>query len=351
MRHLTLLSLILLSLLCGCERSGNQPVNPPVAGSGSNSAPGAAVDPGTGVKDSGPASDVAPKTPAPGTGNASAANSADRADQLASGAASSSEPMPGSLRILIWNLESGASNPELIATQLAEHRQIDLFVLSEVLPTEFDRFLKAVSGEQGKFASIDGKTGREDSLQVIFNADRLELLDEEQPMTLNERRVNDGRHRSPIVCQFRDRPSGQIFHLVTVHMARGNAEFRTEQSIAIREWARDRLEPVLLAGDLNFDYVFETGKGNEAFEELQRDNVLEWIRPEQLIDSNWFDGNGDGVDDYPGSLLDGAWLSGAGRGWKKKCQVLVREGDFPDNDQTSDHRALLLELGLSPSDP
>lgn len=253
----------------------------------------------------------------------------------------------GLLNVLLWNLESGASDPALIAGQLGEYANVDLFVCSEVLPSEMGRFLDAVRKREGaEYSSVNGTTGGDDSLQVIYNTRRLELLASDQPQELSGRRVNDGRHRSPILCHFRDIPSGQTFHLVTVHLARGNAGFRTEQSIAIREWARDQLEPVVLAGDLNYDFVFETEKGNEAFAELQRDNVLQWIRPVELIDSNWFDGNRDGVDDYPGSLLDGAYVSGPAKNWNACCTVLVREGDFPDDERTSDHRALRLELEI-----
>ena len=33
-------------------------------------------------------------------------------------------------------------------------------------------------------------------------------------------------------------------------------------------------------------------------------------------------------------------------GWDPKCRVIVREGDFPDSYQTSDHRPVELRLNL-----
>ena len=44
--------------------------------------------------------------------------------------------------------------------------------------------------------------------------------------------------------------------------------------------------PVVALGDYNFDYVFETEKGNTAFSNMLKDNVWQWIKPEEWIDTN-----------------------------------------------------------------
>jgi hypothetical protein len=52
-------------------------------------------------------------------------------------------------------------------------------------------------------------------------------------------------------------------------------------------------------------FDFRTERGNDAFPEMIRDNVWEWVRPNQLIDTNWADRNKDGIDGYPDSMLAG----------------------------------------------
>ena len=79
---------------------------------------------------------------------------------------------------------------------------------------------------------------------------------------------------------------------------------------------------------------------------MMRDNVWEWIQPEELIDTNWFDREGDGEDDYPGSLLDFSFVSGAAKTWSCTSRVLVLPGDFPDDQETSDHRPVELIVNI-----
>ena len=40
------------------------------------------------------------------------------------------------------------------------------------------------------------------------------------------------------------------------------------------------------------------------------------------------------------------FVSGPAKRWDPKCRVIVRPGDFPDNDKTSDHRPVELRLEL-----
>jgi endonuclease/exonuclease/phosphatase family metal-dependent hydrolase len=64
----------------------------------------------------------------------------------------------------------------------------------------------------------------------------------------------------------------------------GKADLRTKQAIGLREWARDQNVGVINIGDFNMDYDSHTKKGNEAFPEMLRDNVYEWVKPAVLID-------------------------------------------------------------------
>jgi len=138
----------------------------------------------------------------------------------------------------------------------------------------------------------------------------------------------------------KDKVTETEFLVMNNHLARGKAPVRQEQATQLVQWARIQLVPVVALGDYNFDYVFETKKGNPALSNMLKDNVWQWVKPEEWIDTNWYDNprERDGKDDYPGSMLDFAFVSGPAKVWEKRCRVIVRDGDFPDDESTSDHR-------------
>jgi hypothetical protein len=45
-----------------------------------------------------------------------------------------------------------------------------------------------------------------------------------------------------------------------------------------------------------------------------------------------------------GELAHLALVAGPAKDWAPTCQVLKRDGDFPDDETTSDHRAIALML-------
>lgn len=247
------------------------------------------------------------------------------------------------LSIVSWNVESGGSDPTVIAKTLSEFVKYDIVCLSEVSPKHFLDYAEAVGP---KFMAINGRTGREDSLQILVNNVRFEVLQTSELERYGDVVLNNGSHRSPLFVRLRDRTTGKEFIVMTNHLARGNAELRKQQAIGLREWARDQNVGVITIGDFNMDFDFRTERGNDAFPEMIRDNVWEWVRPKQLIDTNWADRNKDGVDDYPDSMLDFAFVAGPAKTWAPECVVLVRPGDFPDDEKTSDHRPI--ELILKP---
>jgi endonuclease/exonuclease/phosphatase family metal-dependent hydrolase len=125
-------------------------------------------------------------------------------------------------------------------------------------------------------------------------------------------------------------------------LARGDAEFRQQQAVGLREWARNESTPIIAIGDFNFDYDFNTKKGNSGFDAFLKDGVWKWIKPVEMIDTNWSDDNG--KDRFPDSMLDFNFVAGAAKEWYAERRVIVREGDFPDDEKTSDHRPVELIL-------
>ena len=83
---------------------------------------------------------------------------------------------------------------------------------------------------------------------------------------------------------------------MTNHLARVSAKLRTQQAIGLREWARDQNVPIINIGDFNMDFDFPTQRGNDAFVEILRDNVWMWVKPKELIDTNWSAPLGDPKD-------------------------------------------------------
>ena len=76
-------------------------------------------------------------------------------------------------------------------------------------------------------------------------------------------------------------------------------------------------------------------------------DVWQWLKPNPLIDTNWSDDRrvtDHRVDRYPDSILDFIFVANQAKDWKGKSTVVVRDGDFPDNDQTSDHRPIIADF-------
>ena len=247
------------------------------------------------------------------------------------------------ISILAWNVESDGNDPGVIATQLNASNGYDIVCLQEVRAENFDRYTAALGPQ---FQSINGRTGRSDRLQISFDSERFELLETKELMEHRDFILNNGTHRSPLYVRLQDRVSGIHFIVMTNHLARGNADLRTQQAIGLREWARDQNVGVINIGDFNLDYDFNTQRGNGAFPEILRDNIFSWVKPVEFIDTNWADNDGNGKDNYPESMLDFAFVAGPAKDWNPVCRVIVRDGDFPDNESTSDHRPIELRLTL-----
>ena len=248
-------------------------------------------------------------------------------------------PNARQISVLAWNVESGGSDPAVIARQLREMAPADIYALSEVSPRTFDQFALAVGPT---FQSVESETGRADRLQLLFDSQRFELIRRVELHEYRGHSLNNGTHRSPLMIHLRERATGLGFQVMVNHLARRNEQLRNQQAIGLREWARDQTLPTIAVGDFNFDYDFRTESGNEAFAEFLRDGIWEWVHPIEWIDTNWSDPDGDGLDNYPDSMLDFAFVAGPATDWWSACRIIVREGDFPDGPEQSDHRPVEL---------
>lgn len=244
-----------------------------------------------------------------------------------------------SMKILCWNIESEGSDPNVIAEELTALGAYDIYALTEFLPTA-EKLFGDTLGDN--YELIMSRSGRNDRLAIAFDVRLFELVKVFEIAEINFQ----NRYRSPMVVLLKDKRSGIQFQIMNNHLARGKEQVRQKQAQQLVQWARTQLLPTVAVGDYNLDYVFATQQGNSAFPMMMKDNVWKWIPPVEMIDTNWYDNprQPDGLDDYPGSLLDFAFVTGPAKDWKSFCRVIVRQGDFPDDETTSDHRPFELML-------
>ena len=241
-----------------------------------------------------------------------------------------------SYKILSWNIESDGADAGVICEQLKELNKddkYDVVALTEVLPVDLSKHRLAL-GEHYKY--IFSKTGFNDRMQILYNESKFSMI---RQVDLNKINISK-RYRAPMLVHLKDRDTKTQFMVMVNHLARKKAEVRQEQASMLKEWGRDQSLPIIAVGDYNFDYEFETEKGNPAFNNFMQDNIWRWVKPTEFVDTNWYDDpeSPDGKDDYPGSMLDFAFVAGPAKDWDATCNVIVREGDFPDDEKTSDHR-------------
>lgn len=259
--------------------------------------------------------------------------------------------------VVAWNIEDydfGGSNAgsgsdgAIIASQLRDDFDaVDVFALSEISSEKVLEVLATIAGqdEPSDYLYVFGQTGGSIRLGLLINEARFDILDTQE--------LDLGLHptgtRFPLAAKLKSKATGLEFFVVANHFARGNEANRIEQSDALREWVADRTVPVVAAGDFNFDYHIVTEDRHPAFDRLVRNDVLKWVRPDELIDTSWSGGD---VDSYPDQILDFVFVSGEGRDWQSSSLVYVRPGDFPDKGDTADHRPVVAFFETSgPSGP
>lgn len=251
------------------------------------------------------------------------------------------------LRLLGWNVESGGNDPDVIADHLETLGDYHIVALTEVKRENFDRYRDAVArGRNSSYRYIASRTGGDDSMLIIYDQQRLNLNDVQELFNVEGKWMNDRnwRHRSPLIAKFYDRTERKAFVVMVNHLARRDKSLRRSQAEGLRKWAAGQTLPVIGMGDMNFDYEIETDEGNEGYDAFFEGGTFQWVKPTEMIDTNWADHNEDGEDDYPNSILDFACVANDAKTWGGTSKVIMRPGDFPDDDKTSDHRPVGLEL-------
>jgi hypothetical protein len=243
------------------------------------------------------------------------------------------------LTVVGFNVESGGANFNVLAAQIEELVDVDLWGFSEVQDSAWERRFReaAAVGENASFNNIFGATGGADRLQIVYNSDHLELVRQFELHAINV----GGNARAPLVGEFRDKASGQRFLFMVNHLYRSSAERRHEQARMLNGWARIQTLPVIAVGDYNFDWSVTNSEIDHdlGFDEMVADNVFAWVKPATIIKTNCSSHN---------SVLDFVFVSGTAQQWSSSSSILFPEPSYCSNEASrSDHRPMLaaFELG------
>jgi hypothetical protein len=241
--------------------------------------------------------------------------------------------------IVSWNIESGGNDPRFIAEQIEAFTGVELWALCEAEAKNQRRYARGAGiGEGAFFEPILGTTGGGDRLIVIYNTEFFEALGQ---FELHDLKFGGGR--APLIVRFKIRQTGEEFLFANNHFHRGNANKRALQARGFRQWANKQKLPVIAVGDYNFDFEVPGGPGNTSFDIMLEEGVFDWVRPQQIVSTQYSDEDEDGENDH-NSVLDFVFAAKRPAGWQLTSEIVVREGDFPDDEDESDHRPVLARV-------
>ena len=246
-----------------------------------------------------------------------------------------------------WNLESGDSDVLTVAQRIATLDGVDLWGLSEVVNASALTQLEAAAedGENADFAALLSRSGGADRLAILYNADRFELLSQDELEYINL----GGSARAPLLVHLRDRASGQAFVFMVNHLNRDNDQRRHDQAVLLNEWAMVDGRPAIAVGYYNFDWSVPGGENDHdlGYDWLTADDVWTWVRPADLVTTQCSvragipPTLGDAFRCTYTSVLDFVFTANGAQDWPATSTILVADGDFADDETTSDHRPVL----------
>lgn len=122
------------------------------------------------------------------------------------------------------------------------------------------------------------------------------------------------------------------------HLNRGTPQRRHDQAVLLNEWAIMDNRAAIAVGDYNFDWEVDGGDEQHdlGYDYMTAQQEWVWVRPAELTTtqcSGWPCGFN--------SVLDFVFTANGAQGWSANAQIVIGDGDFPDNNQTTDHRPVL----------
>jgi endonuclease/exonuclease/phosphatase family metal-dependent hydrolase len=241
-----------------------------------------------------------------------------------------------------WNIESGGSNMDSIATKMESLEDIDIWALSEVPPNAKDILLNAASYRiDSNYDYVFSDLRSNDRLMIIYNQDKMKLLSKIELIEIALVTM-----RPALIAKFQTIETKKNFYFIVVHLARNPDYIRHAQSRAIQKWVNRRQNSrIIISGDFNYDWDVINGNTDhdKGFDILTIDDKnnqqLFWKKPVSLKCTQFTDNNNDGDNDY-NSILDFIFVNNRAKNLDWKVEILETPNDFPDNEFTSDHRPL-----------
>jgi endonuclease/exonuclease/phosphatase family metal-dependent hydrolase len=231
-----------------------------------------------------------------------------------------------SLTLISWNIQSSASDPATIETQMALFDDVDIWLLQEVNGKEAAYYERgAERDEEADFTFSMSTSGDGNNLLTLWDAERFTLLESEQLNQIN----TTGNARPALVVHLHDNATGTDFLVINNHLYSSRPGERERQASLLAEWAREQSLPILAGGDFNF----EARWSDVGYFNIKRYNLWQWVEPETP-----------GASLPNGMLVDHFFLVGDAQGWPATAHVVTREGDA-DSIFNADHKPIMALVG------
>jgi len=239
------------------------------------------------------------------------------------------------VKIVAFNVESGDATAAKTAESVTRVKGESIWALVEVENEQWAQTFALAAADDGQegFAYIMGTTGWADKIVIAWDDERFELLSSEELHDINV----GGTARAPLVAHFRNRTTGTEFLFQANHLWRSEWQNRHEQARLLNDWALTQDLPVVGAGDYNFDWLVTGGDDDHdaGYDYLTEDDVWEWVRPEELIQTQ--------CSTYYGrNVLDFVFVAGEAKTWERSSTVLEDYNSYcaQEDDEQSDHRPI-----------
>ena len=248
-----------------------------------------------------------------------------------------------SLEIVAWNLESGGSDPEILATLFTAFPNVDIWGLSEVEQTWMSHFQEILSDNGKEYHYIIGSSGdyptNDDRLAIVYDQQRFEILEICELTIITE--LDHNEQRIPLVAHMRDLQAENKDFLFMINHLQRNEYVREHQITRLTQWIHGELEqpgcsmqisntPLIAVGDFNLDLnIQEDLENNMGLNTLL--TALTWITPEPLANSHC---------SWP-VLLDFVFVAGNAKYWNAKSNIFSETSSAvcgQSLNQSSDHR-------------
>ncbi len=210
--------------------------------------------------------------------------------------------------LIAYHVTDPAASEALIR-KIGTEKDTNFWVLtgnSSLLMTDKYR-AAAETAQAAPFKAENRMTGTA-GFVVLYRADKFAVTGVTSPRLY---RTGSGE-RSPFVLRLRERAVGREFLLAVNSFYAGNREKRHRQASKFKKWAETQPLPVIAAGDFQFEWNRETGRGDRGFRRLTRDHILDWLRPENIAEIC----TGQAIQDF-------VFLGGGAQNWFASGRLLA----------------------------